>query len=186
MVGVRAVQDHNHAQITLARQTRHRTIAYPAQPPTLPERFRGLPVIDRARCRDGLPPMRRGMPDRCDRAGRRWSAHGPGAMPVLQRLHGGLPGGGRALHAGPPAGNPAARGSSHRRPRIEAGRGVGGEIAAAVRPLAQVAAGQRGGLQCLRGGSQRVGYRGLRHRAASASSLWPRRAMPTASSSPAR
>ncbi len=31
----------------------HRTIAYPAQPPTLPERFRGLPVIDRAQCRDG-------------------------------------------------------------------------------------------------------------------------------------
>ena len=41
-------------QVTLARLNQgHRTIAYPAQPPTLPERFRGLPVIDRARCRDG-------------------------------------------------------------------------------------------------------------------------------------
>jgi Ni,Fe-hydrogenase III small subunit/ferredoxin len=41
-------------QIALARLNQgHRTIAYPAQPPTLPERFRGLPVIDRAQCRDG-------------------------------------------------------------------------------------------------------------------------------------
>jgi Ni,Fe-hydrogenase III small subunit/Pyruvate/2-oxoacid:ferredoxin oxidoreductase delta subunit len=41
-------------QIALARLKQgHRTIAYPAQPPTLPERFRGLPVIDRAQCRNG-------------------------------------------------------------------------------------------------------------------------------------
>ena len=41
-------------QLALARLNQgHRTIAYPAQPPALPERFRGLPVIDRARCRDG-------------------------------------------------------------------------------------------------------------------------------------
>jgi Ni,Fe-hydrogenase III small subunit/ferredoxin len=41
-------------QVALARLNQgHRTIAYPAQPPTLPERFRGLPIIDRARCRDG-------------------------------------------------------------------------------------------------------------------------------------
>ena len=31
----------------------HRTIGYPARPPVLPERFRGLPVIDGSRCRDG-------------------------------------------------------------------------------------------------------------------------------------
>src|SRR5262249_31792269 len=31
----------------------HRTIGYPAAPPTLPDRFRGLPVIDAAKCRDG-------------------------------------------------------------------------------------------------------------------------------------
>ncbi len=31
----------------------HRTIGYPAQPPTLPDRLRGLPVIDASRCRDG-------------------------------------------------------------------------------------------------------------------------------------
>jgi Ni,Fe-hydrogenase III small subunit/NAD-dependent dihydropyrimidine dehydrogenase PreA subunit len=41
-------------QATLARLNQgHRTIAHPAQPPLLPERFRGLPVIDGARCRDG-------------------------------------------------------------------------------------------------------------------------------------
>jgi Ni,Fe-hydrogenase III small subunit/Pyruvate/2-oxoacid:ferredoxin oxidoreductase delta subunit len=31
----------------------HRTISYPAGAPTLPERFRGLPLVDAARCRDG-------------------------------------------------------------------------------------------------------------------------------------
>ncbi|MGO9109357.1 MAG: NADH-quinone oxidoreductase subunit NuoB [Thermoguttaceae bacterium] len=41
-------------RIALARLNQgHRTVAYPAQPPTLPERFRGLPVIDRGQCRDG-------------------------------------------------------------------------------------------------------------------------------------
>jgi Ni,Fe-hydrogenase III small subunit/ferredoxin len=41
-------------QISLARlQQGHRTIPYPAQEPTLPDRFRGLPVIDAAKCPDG-------------------------------------------------------------------------------------------------------------------------------------
>ena len=31
----------------------HRTIAYPAQLPALPDRFRGLPVVDRRKCPDG-------------------------------------------------------------------------------------------------------------------------------------
>src|SRR5437868_6510954 len=41
-------------QVSLARLKQgHRTIAYPAEPPTLPDRFRGLPTIDAARCKDG-------------------------------------------------------------------------------------------------------------------------------------
>jgi Ni,Fe-hydrogenase III small subunit/formate hydrogenlyase subunit 6/NADH:ubiquinone oxidoreductase subunit I len=41
-------------QVSLARLKQgKRTIAYPASLPTLPERFRGLPVIDAARCPDG-------------------------------------------------------------------------------------------------------------------------------------
>src|SRR6516162_1143470 len=32
---------------------KHRTIGYPAEPPTLPDRLRGLPVIDPERCPDG-------------------------------------------------------------------------------------------------------------------------------------
>jgi Ni,Fe-hydrogenase III small subunit/ferredoxin len=41
-------------QVSLARLKQgHRTIAYPAQEPTLPERFRGLPAIDAAKCQDG-------------------------------------------------------------------------------------------------------------------------------------
>src|SRR5688500_4185306 len=38
-------------QVSLARlEQGHRTIAYPDQQPTLPERFRGLPVTDTSRC----------------------------------------------------------------------------------------------------------------------------------------
>ena len=41
-------------QVVLARLKQgHRTIAYPAQEPTLPERFRGLPVVDVSKCPQG-------------------------------------------------------------------------------------------------------------------------------------
>ena len=41
-------------QVSLARLKQgHRTIAYPATAPTLPDRFRGLPVIDAAKCPQG-------------------------------------------------------------------------------------------------------------------------------------
>ncbi len=41
-------------QATLARLRQgHRTIAYPTQAPTLLDRFRGLPVLDTAKCREG-------------------------------------------------------------------------------------------------------------------------------------
>src|SRR5262245_48093228 len=41
-------------QVSLARLKQgHRTIPYPAQLPALPDRFRGLPVLDASRCPDG-------------------------------------------------------------------------------------------------------------------------------------
>src|SRR6266404_2307049 len=41
-------------EVLLARLKQgHRTIAYPAQEPVLPERFRGLPVVDASKCPDG-------------------------------------------------------------------------------------------------------------------------------------
>jgi Ni,Fe-hydrogenase III small subunit/formate hydrogenlyase subunit 6/NADH:ubiquinone oxidoreductase subunit I len=41
-------------RVALARvKQRHRTIAFPAGEAVLPDRFRGLPVIDRSLCRDG-------------------------------------------------------------------------------------------------------------------------------------
>jgi Ni,Fe-hydrogenase III small subunit/Pyruvate/2-oxoacid:ferredoxin oxidoreductase delta subunit len=41
-------------QVSLERLRQgHRTAAYPAQAPTLPDRFRGLPVLDASRCPDG-------------------------------------------------------------------------------------------------------------------------------------
>jgi Ni,Fe-hydrogenase III small subunit/NAD-dependent dihydropyrimidine dehydrogenase PreA subunit len=40
-------------QVSLARLRQgHRTAAYPAQQPTLPDRFRGLPTVDASRCPD--------------------------------------------------------------------------------------------------------------------------------------
>jgi Ni,Fe-hydrogenase III small subunit/formate hydrogenlyase subunit 6/NADH:ubiquinone oxidoreductase subunit I len=40
--------------VTLARLKQgHRTISYPAKVPALPDRFRGLPVIDASKCYDG-------------------------------------------------------------------------------------------------------------------------------------
>ncbi|CAN5172133.1 hydrogenase [soil metagenome] len=41
-------------RVSLARLKQgHRTITYPANVPTLPDRFRGLPVIDTSKCPDG-------------------------------------------------------------------------------------------------------------------------------------
>src|SRR5262249_41220758 len=41
-------------QVSLERLRQgHRTIPYPVQEPTLPDRFRGRPVIDTSRCPDG-------------------------------------------------------------------------------------------------------------------------------------
>jgi Ni,Fe-hydrogenase III small subunit/formate hydrogenlyase subunit 6/NADH:ubiquinone oxidoreductase subunit I len=41
-------------QVSLARlQQGHRTIRYPAQMPVMPDRFRGLPVVDTSKCPDG-------------------------------------------------------------------------------------------------------------------------------------
>src|SRR6266852_258861 len=41
-------------QVSLARLKQgHRTIRYPAQVPSLPDRFRGLPVVDTSKCPDG-------------------------------------------------------------------------------------------------------------------------------------
>ncbi len=52
-------------RVALARLNQgHRTIGYPAQPPALPERFRGLPVIDRAQCRDGCGACAEACPTR--------------------------------------------------------------------------------------------------------------------------
>jgi Ni,Fe-hydrogenase III small subunit/Pyruvate/2-oxoacid:ferredoxin oxidoreductase delta subunit len=40
-------------RVALARLKQgHRTIAYPAAKPTLPDRFRGLPIIEKSQCRD--------------------------------------------------------------------------------------------------------------------------------------
>src|SRR5207245_77980 len=41
-------------RVALARLKQgHRTIPYPAQVPALPDRFRGLPLVDTSKCPDG-------------------------------------------------------------------------------------------------------------------------------------
>src|SRR5437588_12407757 len=50
-------------QVSLARLKQgHRTTAYPAQEPMLPDRFRGLPVVDTSRCPDGCRDCARACP----------------------------------------------------------------------------------------------------------------------------
>ena len=50
----------------------HRTMPYPdGPPPTLPDRFRGLPVVDASQVPGRLPRLRRGLPDRRHRHRRR-------------------------------------------------------------------------------------------------------------------
>src|SRR5207248_10661653 len=56
VLGVLAVRSRSVVmlQVSLARLKQgHRTIAYPAQAPTLPDRFRGLPAVDSSKCPDG-------------------------------------------------------------------------------------------------------------------------------------
>src|SRR5437667_323987 len=49
--------------VALARLKQgHRTIPYPAQVPALPDRFRGLPVVDTSRCPDGCRDCARACP----------------------------------------------------------------------------------------------------------------------------
>jgi Ni,Fe-hydrogenase III small subunit/NAD-dependent dihydropyrimidine dehydrogenase PreA subunit len=50
-------------QVSLARLKQgYRTSAYPAQAPSLPDRFRGLPVIDASKCPDGCRACADGCP----------------------------------------------------------------------------------------------------------------------------
>ena len=65
----------------------HRTIQYPDGPaPEMPDRFRGLPIIDSAKCADGCRAMRRGLSNPSPRPNRQ-NAHRSGQVPVLHGLH---------------------------------------------------------------------------------------------------
>ena len=97
-------------QVSLARLKQgHRTIPYPAQEPTLPDRFRGLPVVDSSKCPDGCRDCAEACPTDAitiDGKGLRLDL---GPLPVLHRLHGGLSRGRHPLHAGLSPGHPHAR-----------------------------------------------------------------------------
>ncbi len=59
-------------QVLLARLKQgHRTIPYPAQEPMLPDRFRGLPVVDTAKCPQGCRDCAEACPTNAITIGRR-------------------------------------------------------------------------------------------------------------------
>ncbi len=151
-------------QVSLARLKQgHRTIPYPAQEPILPDRFRGLPVVDASKCPDGC----RACADACptdaitlDGEGR---SSGPGPLPVLHRLCAGLSRRSDPLHAGvsPRHADTGRLGSATAR-LCNWPQRPGREVAPALRPLAQAPAGQCRRLQRLRGGPERPQHRRLR------------------------
>ncbi len=67
---------------------KHRTLAYPdGEAPAMPDRFRGLPVLDDSKCPGRLPGVRRRLSDRRHLARRARIAVGHGPLPVLHRMH---------------------------------------------------------------------------------------------------
>ena len=148
----------------------HRTMRYPAgPPPELPERFAGRPALDAAKCADAsdagicvsgtLPHAAPSAVEHQDGHSITTTRHGP--VPVLPRVRN---------RVWQPARSRFSRdyrlAASQRedlvvrdataQAAVDTGRGV----AAAVRPLAQAAPGQRRRLQRLRSRHQRVGNRG--------------------------
>ena len=71
-------------------QQKKRTIAFPKKEPTLPDRFRGRPEIQRSALPFGLPDLRRCMPDRCHSLRLRRNDTRSGPMPVLRGVRCGV------------------------------------------------------------------------------------------------
>ncbi len=104
--------------------------------------------------------MRRGLPDERD-----WDAAaggGPGRVPLLRRVPGGVPHRRGRLHDGLPHGRAIPGRIGGHRGRIPAGPSARREDAAALRPIVEASAGLGGGLQRLRGGVDRAWERGVR------------------------
>ena len=151
-----------HAFHPLARLKQgHRTIGLSGPTARVAGTFPGLPVIDRAQVPRGMPRLRRGLPNGGDRHSTAtrgdWTWADVCSAPTASRpAH-------RSRCASPAtiAWRRGGARTSSRRSGLPAGRCPGGEIAAAVRPLAQTPPGERRRLQRLRGGHQRAGHGGL-------------------------
>ena len=166
----------------------HRTIRYPKALPALPPRYRGLPVLDPARCPDGCRSCAERCPTARDRRRRR--GRGPkldlGRCLFCVRVRARLPLGGSSLLRAT-IGWPRERGttfSSGAEPlRLARARS---RDAPAVRQVPEAPPGQRRRVQRLRGRGERAEHGRLRSLAASVSSSSRRRGTRTGSSSPDR
>ena len=135
-----------------------------AEPPPLPDRFRGLPVVDASKCPDGCRACAEACPtdaitDRRRRAcGSTWAAACSAPTACEACPEGAI----RYTPGLPPGHADAARTWSCDGRTLKLAEALDEKIAPALRPLAQAPPGQRRRLQRLRGRPERPGHRRLR------------------------
>ena len=147
-------------------QQGQRTIAYPAgDPPSLPDRFRGLPVLDESKCPDGCRACVEACPTDAISRDETGPAARHGPLPVLHRLHRSLPRKERS------AIRQDYRLATRTREdlivrsgqELTLARPLEQKMRQSLRPLAQAPAGERRRRQRLRGRLERARNGRLRH-----------------------
>ena len=143
----------------------HRTTPFPdGPPPALPERFRGLPSIDAARCPEGCRDCASACPTGAISVGDGGVSLDLGKCLFCPECERACPRR-RSLSRATTGWRCEPRSARHEGARDRAGRGPRREAPPALRTVAEAPPGQRGGMQRLRSRRQRPLDRRLGHRA---------------------